>query len=93
MNFTHEIKAWPEYYAQIESGEMTFNIRNDDRGYSEGDILIISEFVPESRTYPERKYGDFTGRKLKRRINRVFRNIPGLEYGYVAMTLLPMVER
>ncbi len=93
MNFTHEIKAWPEFYRQMESNELTVNIRNNDRGYTDGDILIVSEFEPMERTYPEWQAGRLTGRQMKRRVNRVFTDLPGLMPGYALLTLSYIVER
>jgi hypothetical protein len=45
---THELKAWPEPFAGVLSGEKPFEWRKDDRTppYAVGDILHLREFAP-----------------------------------------------
>lgn len=44
----HELKCWPEYYSKIVSGEKTFEVRRDDRGFKVGDALLLMEWSPET---------------------------------------------
>jgi hypothetical protein len=37
----HELKCWPEYFDAILSGEKTFEVRRDDRGFQRGDIIEL----------------------------------------------------
>src|SRR4051812_39992914 len=40
----HTVKCWPSYYDAIASGEKTFDVRRDDRGYQKGDILKLQKY-------------------------------------------------
>jgi len=46
MKTEHELKCRPEYFARIETGQKTFEIRKNDRDFQVGDILILKEFDP-----------------------------------------------
>jgi hypothetical protein len=48
---THTLKTWPEYYKSIESGRKTFELRKNDRLFTEGDTVILQEFDPEEEKY------------------------------------------
>jgi hypothetical protein len=47
----HELKTWPEYYASVESGEKTFEVRKNDRCFQVGDILHLREYSIETMSY------------------------------------------
>ncbi len=51
----HELKIQPTYFEDVKAGKKTFEIRKNDRGYKEGDVLILNEYT----------CGSFTGRKCK----------------------------
>jgi Domain of unknown function (DUF3850) len=40
----HDLKTWPVYFNAILSGEKTFEVRKNDRGFHVGDILHLKEF-------------------------------------------------
>lgn len=40
---THDLKTWKEYFEPIVSGHKTFEVRKNDRGFAEGDILTLIE--------------------------------------------------
>ncbi len=42
----HQLKTWPQYFDVILSGEKTFEIRRNDRGFAVGDVLMLYEFEP-----------------------------------------------
>lgn len=44
---THKLKTWPVYFDAAKSGEKTFEVRWDDRGFQRGDDVILM------RTYDE----------------------------------------
>lgn len=44
---THDIKIWPGYYHAVRSGEKTFEVRNNDRNYQKGDLVLMRYFDPE----------------------------------------------
>lgn len=41
---THELKILPEYFHPIMSGTKTFEVRFNDRNFSNGDILCLKEY-------------------------------------------------
>lgn len=43
----HELKIWPQYYCRVADGSKTFEVRNNDRGYQPGDLVVLSEFDPD----------------------------------------------
>lgn len=57
---THDLKTWPEFFDPVFSGLKSFELRKDDRGYVEGDYLLLREWDPEIKQY--------TGRSCLRKI-------------------------
>ncbi len=54
----HELKAHPQYFKKLISGEKTFEIRKNDRNFQVGDILELQEWNPDNLEY--------TGKSTKR---------------------------
>jgi hypothetical protein len=81
----HILKVWPEYFDAILRGDKNFEIRKDDRGFREQDVLLLREYSPGSDEY--------TGREITARVTYCIRgNEPmghafGLRTGFVAMAL------
>lgn len=48
---THELKCWPQYFLDLNSGNKNFEIRKDDRGFKVGDKLVIREYYPHEDSY------------------------------------------
>jgi len=69
MAKTIELKAWPEYFADVLSEAKTFEARVDDRDFAVGDLLILREWDPAT---------GYTGRKTERRISYILK---GGEFG------------
>lgn len=42
----HEVKCYPEYFAELDDGIKPFEVRKKDRSYQVGDILAVNEFAP-----------------------------------------------
>lgn len=42
-NTTHELKTWPVFFEAVWSGDKTFEIRKNDRGFRVGDWLRLRE--------------------------------------------------
>lgn len=42
----HELKIWPEFFDAVDSGKKKFDVRKNDRGFKEGDVLVLREFEP-----------------------------------------------
>lgn len=58
-----EKKVWPEYFKRILDGSKTFELRLNDFDISEGDIIILKEWDPETKNY--------TGRILEKTVGYV----------------------
>ena len=41
MTATHRLKTWPQYWDAVASGDKTFEVRRDDRGFQKGDIVEL----------------------------------------------------
>ncbi len=76
---THDLKCWPDFYAPLESGEKTFELRKDDRGFHAGDTLVLREWLPTAKEY--------TGREMRRTVTYLVCGLPWLQPGYVCMAL------
>jgi hypothetical protein len=58
-------KAWPEMFEAVLGGKKKFDLRLDDFGCGEGDILVLEEWNPETKEY--------TGRKIEKKISYVLK--------------------
>lgn len=47
----HKLKIIEPYYSAVRSGEKTFEIRKNDRGFEVGDTLILSPYCSEKKHY------------------------------------------
>lgn len=83
----HDLKVWPEFFAALATGRKTFEVRKDDRGFREGDRLILREWHPTDAAY--------TGAHIEASIGYVLRGGQfGIEDGYVVLALTgPDLER
>ncbi len=79
----HELKTWCEYYAAIESGEKTFEIRKFDRPFKVGDILLLKEWKPLGYSYvsPSEMTGEYTGREMKVKITYILAGENAMNFG------------
>lgn len=50
----HTVKCWPEYFQAVIDRRKTFEVRLNDRGYVEGDLLTLREWDPETSDYTGR---------------------------------------
>lgn len=55
-----EKKTWPELFQKVKSREKTFDVRLADFKCSKGDILVLKEWDPKTKTY--------TGRAVRRKV-------------------------
>lgn len=56
-------KTWPGYFDAILSGKKKYEMRLDDFEVSEGDILLLEEWDPKTKSY--------TGRSVKKKVGYV----------------------
>lgn len=59
----HELKCDREYFEAVWSGRKRFEVRHDDRGYQEGDELVLRAHPPEP-----------AGRSVRARVGFVLRD-------------------
>ena len=74
---THELKIWPEFFEPVSTGEKTFELRIDDRGFKSGDVLWLREWS---------KREGYSGREIEKRVTYLLGGW-GLEREYVCMAL------
>lgn len=84
--FTHDLKTWPVYFDAIVTGRKRFELRKNDRVFSEGDILVLREWDPLRMHY--------TGRSARCKVlymveNREFPEAVG--EGYCVMSIQVLV--
>ncbi len=58
-----EKKVWPEYFQKVSSGEKNFEFRLADFECSSGDVLVLKEYDPKTKSY--------TGRSVERKVTYV----------------------
>lgn len=56
----HDLKIYPEYFAEVIVGNKPFEIRKNDRNFKTGDLVVLHEYDPISRK--------LTGDKVKAEI-------------------------
>lgn len=85
----HDLKVWPRFFDALLSGEKTFEVRKDDRGFRAGDTLLLREWRPYADPdEPVVSYGEYTGRELRRTVTYLMTGPAfGIERGYVVMAI------
>jgi len=58
-------KIWPEYFEAVSSGKKKFELRLNDFDVSEGDVLILEEWNPNTKEY--------TGRRIEKKVMYVIK--------------------
>ena len=56
----HELKTWPEFFQAVKRGEKRHEVRDNDRDYRVGDVLLLREYEPLT--------GNYTGDELRVRV-------------------------
>ena len=76
MDRIHQLKTWPREFQAIREGAKTFEVRRNDRGFAEGDVLRLREYDPGAGVTPPN--GQYTGRELRMRVIYI---LPGGQFG------------
>lgn len=76
----HRLKTWPALFEAIKTGRKTFDLRENDRNFREGDILNFREWEPRTELY--------TGREINKKIGFMIQGEWGLKTRSCAMSLL-----
>jgi hypothetical protein len=82
MATAHRLKTWPEYFQAVASDEKNFEVRQNDRNFKVGDIVVLEEYDPEKKEY--------TGRQELRVITYI---LVGGQHGVDADTCVMSIER
>ena len=77
---THDLKCWPKFFQDVYDGKKRFEIRNNDRNFQPGDLVVLREWDFEK--------GDYTGRRYWAQIGYVLQGPGfGLIDGYCVFDL------
>ncbi len=76
----HDLKVHEQYYRSLITGEKKFEIRKNDRGFRDGDMLLLREYDSDT--------GEYTGRKMCGEITYMFPGgIMGIDKNYCVLSL------
>lgn len=73
----HDVKLGATFFDDVKTGRKTFELRKNDRGYKEGDTIVLHEY----------KDGTTTGRTIAKKIAYMLEDFTGLEDGYCILGL------
>ena len=73
----HDVKLGATFFDDVKTGRKTFELRKNDRGYKEGDTIVLHEY----------KDGATTGRTITKEIVYMLEDFTGLEDGYCILGL------
>lgn len=79
----HELKLLPRYFADVLSGKKTFEIRKNDRPFSEDDLLALNEYDADNKYY--------TGNSCLVYVDYILDDANYCKDGYVVMSIKPCV--
>lgn len=77
----HELRCWPPFWRAVLDGVKTFEIRENDREFAPGDVLVLHEFVPNVLLPP----GEYTGAAVAVQVTAFWYGVPGLATNYVVL--------
>jgi hypothetical protein len=90
MPTEHILKTFVDYWRAVESGEKTFEVRRDDRGFQKGDVLVLRCMEKNFRGHwvEKRHTHDNSPYQIRRKITYVLTGGQlGIEPGYVVLGL------
>lgn len=79
----HKLKIKPEYFEDIVKGELTFQVRFNDRCFKKGDILTLEEFDNKG----------YTGRVINAEIIYVLDDYTLMREHYVGLGIKVRLDR
>ena len=71
----HYLKILPEYFELVKIGKKTFEVRKNDRGFKEGDCLLLREW----------NIKHYTGRQQACEVIYILDNKEYCKEGYIIM--------
>lgn len=83
----HQLKCFNVFYQMVVSGAKPWEIRQNDRDYQVGDVIVLNEISPENNYKP-------TGNKSTYLIKYILTSeeFGGLTSGYVCLTIEPLKQ-
>ena len=72
----HDLKILPTYFDDVAKDRKTFELRFDDRGYFEGDLLLLREWE-----------NGYTGRRVVVKVTYILKGFDGLKDGWVILSI------
>lgn len=69
----HELKTWKKYFQLLASGDKTFELRKNDRGFKAGHELLLKEYDKDTKEY--------TGNTLHCKITYVLQGAEAENFG------------
>jgi hypothetical protein len=86
---SHVLKCTPDYFQELWAGTKTAELRYNDRGYQEGDVLELQEWDPQGITWIPGgvTHGRYSGRTLRAQVTHLLKDFPGLASGWVMMSI------
>lgn len=82
----HELKSWPIYFEAVWEGRKTAELRKDDRGFCEGDLIWLREWDPGPDNISAEHPARYTGRTVMLQITHVIHDTWGLSEGYAMLS-------
>lgn len=76
----HQIRIGTSFFDDVCNGKKSFELRKNDRGYEQGDILEMMEFTN----------GRYTGRSVKVLVTYILEDFAGLKEDYCIMAIKVM---
>lgn len=74
----HRLKIYSKYFKEVVSGNKTFEVRNNDRDFQEGDKVILREYDGNN----------YTGKSIEKNIGYILRDEKYTKSGYVVFSLI-----
>lgn len=91
MERVHELKCWPQYFDAVASGEKTFEVRKDDRGFQRGDIVELQRCWDTPGHSVQLNTQGKPAHTLRFRIGWILTGGQfGIEPGYIVFSLEPL---
>lgn len=79
----HHIRIGTAFFDDVCSGKKSFELRKNDRGYEQDDILEMSEFTN----------GKYTSRSVRAQVTYILEDFAGLKEGYCIMAIKVLCVR
>lgn len=90
---THVLKCDPHWFEELISGRKIFEVRDSrDRCFQAGDVLHVYVETREDADNPMLLPGR-AGRQQLLEVIAVYSNVPGVQAGYVVLSVRVLVER